>query len=395
VTKQSIISNFLHSGIFLIIKEIAAVSGAEVFLVGGAVRDLIRCVPFNDLDFVVFKTDYILFAKQIAKKLKRPFVPFKDNVRIPCKNGYIDISAPRGVSLEEDLSRRDFTVNNLAMDLNGNITGDPADINNKVIRPAYGNAFYDDPLRILRGFRHAASFNYTLSDEFFALAVSAVSGLSNTAGERLLDELKKLSAVKANIQIYTALCESEIWINLFGFNPNDFLLYKVMEGSAPYGKDEKFALFLAALLTENEGRTAPLLKRLCVSNNTADFVKMLLKQSAAIYSATSEEIKKIIWRAGDNFGILLYYTAIRYSLPEERISVYNSVAAILNRKYAETADGNILLRLIGECAPDMPHGRWIADILEETKIKLAFGELNGREEAEEYMSLKIKMSKGK
>ncbi len=77
------------------IKELAAASGAEVYLVGGAVRDIIRGVSSNDLDFVVFGEDYLTFAKKTAKSLKRPFVPFKDNVRIPCGDGYVDISAPR------------------------------------------------------------------------------------------------------------------------------------------------------------------------------------------------------------------------------------------------------------------------------------------------------------
>ena len=382
--------NPLYRKVFAGIKRAAADLGADVYLVGGAVRDFVRKAPSEDLDFVIFKENYLSFARRIAKDIKRPVVSFKDNARIPYRDGYIDISAPRGACIEDDLKKRDFTINNLAMNMNGDVIGDSADILKGVIRPVYENLFIDDPLRILRGFRHAATLKYALSNEFFALAAPSAPKLVKIAGERISEELKKLSAAEFDIKIYSSMDKLDVWTHIFGFAPQPILLQKVMGKASSYGEKNGFELLLAALLAGNEANINALLKRLRISNNSAQLVKTLLYHSASLLSANQNEIKKVIWNQKDKFKLLLYYAQARYGLPDKDITKHLSLADSIDRKHADAISGNSLLRLIKRDAPSAENGRWIAELLEETKINLAFGALKDRREAEAYMSQKIK-----
>ncbi len=280
------------------------------------------------------------------------------------------------------------------MDLDGRIIGDLSDLENKVIRPVYDGLFDDDPLRILRGFRQAASLGYSLSETFSTLSAPAVPRLADVAGERIHDELRKLSAVKADSRIYEKMQSSGVWKQILGFEPNSTMLSKTMGGAGGYNENERFALFLAALLAEGGKEADATLKKLYTSNNTAELVKTLLRESSAIGFAGPDEMKRIIWRMGSGLDIMLYYSKIRHSLPKTRISEYISLADSMDRKQAEAANGNLLLKLIEKTAPGTPQGRWMAEILEETKIKLAFGTLSNKKEAEDYMVMKIKLLTG-
>ncbi len=88
------------------------------------------------------------------------------------KTNYIDISELQGGSIEEDLKRRDFTINAIAYDLKNkefvDITGGLDDIKNRILRHIKDENFEDDPLRILRAFRFAAVTGFEMSEELQA-----------------------------------------------------------------------------------------------------------------------------------------------------------------------------------------------------------------------------------
>ena len=166
--------------------------GFRAYLVGGCVRDVLLERPVADVDLVCFSHDYKDFASAIRVLLPSAWVEFKDNIRLVCPNTEFDISKPRGGTIEEDLLMRDFTVNNLAMDFEGNVIGDPADVYAGVIRHVAERTFSDDPLRMLRAFRFQAQLGFVIADETMSKAAAEKSMIERPASERILQELSKL-----------------------------------------------------------------------------------------------------------------------------------------------------------------------------------------------------------
>lgn len=163
----------------------------QIFLVGGTVRDMILGRNISDLDIIVFGVDYEKFAEIFAKKIDATLVKFKDNARIVKKGFTVDISKTRGDTLEADLLKRDFTINNLAMNFKGDIFGDLNDIRLKMIRSVSEESILEDPLRILRAFRFLSELDFEISSETFDFIKRHREKLTSVASERIYTELKK------------------------------------------------------------------------------------------------------------------------------------------------------------------------------------------------------------
>ena len=186
--------------------------GPTVYLVGGAVRDALLGRPTHDLDFSL-AGEAIKTARQVADGLSRcgsttiakadfyvldaerdtgrVIVTFKDETRIT-----MDFAAFRGTDLESDLNGRDFTLNAIAMDLHDNSLHDPLggamDLKEKRLRACSPTAFFDDPLRILRGVRLAANFGFHILPDTRTAMKAAADRLGRISPERLRDELFRI-----------------------------------------------------------------------------------------------------------------------------------------------------------------------------------------------------------
>lgn len=179
----------------IILKKIgkaADESGFRIYVVGGYVRDLILGIRDNDIDIMVLG-DGIKFAELISEKFNRPLDAVYKNFATALLNtdGYkIEFASARKESysrnsrkpevesagLIEDLSRRDFTINAIALGLNednyGMLTDNfngYRDIQDKIIRTPLDplKTFEDDPLRIMRAVRFAAKLNFTIDENAF------------------------------------------------------------------------------------------------------------------------------------------------------------------------------------------------------------------------------------
>ncbi|MBT7272892.1 MAG: CCA tRNA nucleotidyltransferase, partial [Nitrospina sp.] len=148
---------------------------SELYIVGGTLRDLILGRQYSDFDFSVKGAS--ILAKQYAHATKSALVPLdttpgRETFRVVIKKDlYFDFSELQGNSIEVDLSRRDFSINALAISLPDFIKGtekyiDPhngqKDILNKVIRVLPGSAFSKDPLRMLRAFRFMSILEFKI-----------------------------------------------------------------------------------------------------------------------------------------------------------------------------------------------------------------------------------------
>jgi len=184
-------------------------NGGEIYVVGGAVRDLLLGRKVKDWDFATNLTPEKmkkLFAKNsfcnnrfgtlsIVGKDKEIFevTTYRKEV------GYSDKRHPDkviwGKKLKDDLARRDFTINALALDNRGekviDLYGGRKDLEKKLIR-AVGSAnkrFEEDALRMIRAVRIAAILGFTIEKETFEAIVKKASSIKQVAGERVCHEL--------------------------------------------------------------------------------------------------------------------------------------------------------------------------------------------------------------
>ncbi|MDR2104295.1 MAG: hypothetical protein LBP51_00920, partial [Deferribacteraceae bacterium] len=252
--------------------------GYDVYIVGGAVRDIILELPLQDIDITVFGGDYRNYADLLARRIRRRPISFKGNIRLPFGRFHIDISAPRGEDIRADLALRDFTINNLALNLEGGLLGDPSDIYAKKIKPAYPRSLLDDPIRILRAFRFAALLDFELTESFFALAGEACPFIRGVANERICQELRYFSCADPNEYLYEQLAHYGILQTVFGFEPNLKTLIRTMKSVySRVNRDILFPIFLAALYVDSRKNIKRELKTLTVSNDEQDTAQNLIR----------------------------------------------------------------------------------------------------------------------
>jgi tRNA nucleotidyltransferase (CCA-adding enzyme) len=180
----------------------AARSGAQVWIVGGAARDLLLGRADPDVDLAV-STDPFALAQELARDGFGTFVPLSDaSPRVARLAGRrdIDLAAVEGGGISQDLGRRDFTVNALAIGLAGGDWTDPfggvEDLARGRLRAISERNLADDPLRILRGARLIATHELDPDAATTAMCRRAAPLLPTAAPERIRAELEKLLAAR-------------------------------------------------------------------------------------------------------------------------------------------------------------------------------------------------------
>jgi tRNA nucleotidyltransferase (CCA-adding enzyme) len=194
-----------------LVREAAAEKGCRPFLVGGPVRDLLLGRNMIDIDLTLEEGAPIL-ARAVAKRVDgrvRSFPQFLTYKVTAEGLPEIDIATARkeryrapgalptvtAGKLKDDLLRRDFSINAIAMDLRDGSLHDPAngerDLHARRIRVLHDKSFIDDPTRMFRALRLATRLGFTLEDKTFELMGEAIaSGAFETVSkERLWREL--------------------------------------------------------------------------------------------------------------------------------------------------------------------------------------------------------------
>ncbi|MBI3443427.1 HD domain-containing protein [Candidatus Woesebacteria bacterium] len=188
--------------------------GFEIYIVGGAVRDLLMEKLTNDWDFttnadpeeilkVIPEGFYDNKFGTVGLESKEGFRPH-ELTTFRTEEGYSDRRRPDkvvwGKSLKEDLQRRDFTINAIALKTRNFEIIDPyngqEDLKNKIIR-AVGDSnkrFREDALRLMRGIRIASQLGFTIEEKTFEAIKGNATLIREIAKERIRDELLKLLA---------------------------------------------------------------------------------------------------------------------------------------------------------------------------------------------------------
>lgn len=187
--------------------------GWKPYLVGGCVRDFLMCKSPKDIDIIVVgceKPDLIQILNKHGKSdlVGESFAVIKFHY----KGEIYDISTPRtekkvgfghkgfevisnkDITLEEDLFRRDITINSIAMDFDGKYVdpyGGIQDLKNKVIEITNVSAFTDDPLRILRCLRFSARFNFEIEEKTSQSILKIKNEIRELSQERIVEEWNK------------------------------------------------------------------------------------------------------------------------------------------------------------------------------------------------------------
>ncbi len=209
----------LDNKVFKIISEVADAKGLECYVIGGFVRDIFLERPSNDIDVVVVGSG-IEVAEAFHKKWKGSTLSvFKNFGTAQVKRGDMEVEfvgarkesyrydsrkpIVEDGTLEDDQNRRDFTINALAICLNGDRFGelvDPfggmEDIRNMVIRTPLDPdvTFSDDPLRMMRCLRFATQLRFYIDSNTFDAICRMKDRISIISKERIVDELNKMMA---------------------------------------------------------------------------------------------------------------------------------------------------------------------------------------------------------
>ena len=212
------IRKYLNKPVFRLVSQVADEMNVECYVIGGYVRDIFLRRTSKDIDCVVVGSG-IALAEAVAKKMgKQSKVTVYKNFGTAqvkykgyelefvgaLKESYTHDSRKPIVedgTLEDDLKRRDFTINTLALCINRARFGELVDcfnglqdLKNRIIKtPLDPNiTFSDDPLRMMRAIRFASQLGFDIHPETFDAIVVNRERISIVSAERITDELNKI-----------------------------------------------------------------------------------------------------------------------------------------------------------------------------------------------------------
>ena len=222
-----------HWGLLLTVGRCASDLGFSAYAVGGIPRDLLLDRPIRDLDITI-EGDAQAVATALGQShggTVQVHAPFLTATWTPEGGPSIDMASTRSesyptpgelptvtaTSLANDLQRRDFTVNTLALSLSPDNAGTLKatgkaleDLENQVLRVLHKRSFFDDPTRIIRAARFATRLKYTLHPDTQAQLLEAIEAgcIQSLGRERLGNELERIFQ-EANVP--TSLQTLQCW----------------------------------------------------------------------------------------------------------------------------------------------------------------------------------------
>jgi tRNA nucleotidyltransferase (CCA-adding enzyme) len=374
-----------------------ALDGLEpAYLVGGAVRDLLHGAVPKDVDIAV-EGDARSVARAVAERLgsdAREYERFGTaTVETPAtsynfattrKEAYDSPGELPRVSpapLVDDLRRRDFSINAMAVGLTGDDLGhlyDPtgglADMESGLVRVLHDRSFLDDPTRLLRAVRYAVRLGFALDPETERLAreAAAAEALSTVSGARIRDELMDLlgeldaaAGIKRmrELEIHTALHPE--------LDPDPDLVASAALGATAIGADRAIAA-LAALTEEAPEKLDLWLGDLHLAAEERDAAARAARVAPKIAAALRErehspsELRALLGRE----PLEALALAMALSAPSEPILRWVSEL----RPVALEISGADLL------AAGVPEGPAVGHALDETLNRKLDGLVSGRDE---------------
>ena len=394
-----------HEELFKKIYHSAQKCGYQIYVVGGYVRDLLLGKKVKDIDFVVVG-DAMRFADQLKKDLH-----LKTIVRYPRFGTFMtryygfqlefvnareesysaDSRKPltRQTDLYSDLSRRDFTINTLAMDISPENFGKiidvyqgQQDLKDGIIRTPLDpvQTFSDDPLRMLRAIRFASQLQFKIEERTFKAIQANAQRLKIISQERITDEFNKILLTEKPSRGMLLLDKSGLLQVFFpefvalkgveqrkGFHHKDVFYHTLQVLDNVAAKSDKLELRLAALLHDigkpptkrfdeesgwtfhghevvGERMARRILRRFKYSTEIVDYVCKLVRLHLRPMALVSEEvtdsaIRRLIYLAGDELDdLMILCRADITSKIEKKVKRYLENYEIVLKRIAEVEE---------------------------------------------------------
>jgi putative nucleotidyltransferase with HDIG domain len=193
-----------------------------VYLVGGTVRDLLTGRIPADIDLVV-AGDIHPVAARVAAKTGGTVVDLGNKafavLRVASQQTTIDLTPLDDASIEDDLRRRDFTINALAYDIRNrrlvDCTGGQDDLVRKTIRMVSASALKNDPARLVRAYRMAAMFEFSIHAHTRQAIARECHRIRSVAGERIWAELVKLFTADRSVTVIREMAADGLLTAIF------------------------------------------------------------------------------------------------------------------------------------------------------------------------------------
>jgi len=287
----------------LILQTLSA-NNHEAYIVGGSVRDIIRGVTPKDWDITTSATPnqvMDIFPRTVETGLKHGTVTVLINkspyevTTYRIDGEYLDNRRPENVTfttnIEEDLSRRDFTMNAIAYNPAGGFVdpfGGQRDIASKIIRCVGSpmHRFNEDALRMLRAVRFAGQLGFDIDPHALEAIAKLASSLRNISAERIREELVKL--------LMGQHCEAVHLLDTTGLLPHILPFYGDLAKIIPMLAicTSKPPLRLALFLAWSGNSCEKIMRNLRFDNKTTQEVSLYVKHLATTIPLDCYQIKK-------------------------------------------------------------------------------------------------------
>ena len=377
-----------------LVREVATEKECRPFLVGGPVRDLILGRHSVDIDLTL-ETGSSTLARAVAKRIDgrlRSFPQFLTYKITAAEFPEIDIATARkeryrqpgalpavtAGRLKDDLLRRDFSINAIAVDLLTGAMHDPSrgerDIEARLVRVLHDKSFIDDPTRIFRAVRLAVRLGFTLEERTAELMRDAVAGaaLETVSKERIWRELFLAMDEEQAPEVLDALAHHDALDVLFGRRPNGDLRPRLDAIHAQIAENaalDRYVLYTGALL---RGDASP------IDFEGSGFSQ---KRARAVVEIANEvpRVEEALGSAPDDRARFRIYR----SMSPEMLTVIASEVPDEQRHIQRYRDfENFKLPLRGNDL-EVPGGPHVAQALERTREAVFSGEIPP-EEARSY-----------
>lgn len=351
------------------IKACAVEQDVNLYLVGGAVRDMVMNRSFSDLDFLV-EGDAIHLAANVHEKLGGKLIRYErfGTARIVNDLINIDVATARAEyytepgshpkvqqsSIREDLLRRDFTVNALALALTGedfdhiiDFTGGLEDIAAKKVRILHNLSFVEDPTRILRAVYYSQLLGFELDTETQRLAKDAIkTGLLATAkNERTAQELEKILESTEGSEMLVSLEKFKGLSTMFGKVPTHLSarlkrLDKIISAGSEFGFTGDSMILRILQLTEEQDINSlrEIMIHLKIGTKMAESIMQAKESSIRLHDAYVEKDRVKLFKTIRNLSDSAVIFAVALLKNHDSLKAFDEMARIRAIKLGISGD---------------------------------------------------------
>lgn len=347
-------------------------NGYEAYFVGGCVRDYLLGEEFSDIDITTNALPEEvkkIFRKSIDTGIQHGTVTILVNgegyevTTFRTEDEYTNHRAPEKVefvnNLREDLDRRDFTINAMALDSNGvlfDYHNGEKDLSSGVIRTVNNpnERFYEDALRMLRAFRFSSKLDFELEKDTLEAIKKNAELIKFVSIERIVNEFKKLLSGKGNLRSLELLLDSKL---------NNYIPFleeiKIIQDFSKY-------LFCQSLyiLSKINNISFDILKTLKLSNKEVKLIKEFDKINVDFMSEIPLEL--ILYKY--NFEDVVFVA--EYFSYNNRHNIENCKLTINSFDDVDITSQEII-SVIGE-----KPGPWIKSVVSELEHEILLNRLN-------------------